>query len=110
MQDRISPEFRNGSVTAVGIILGFSLSFLSQWASNPIAWSRVDLLGAVPLIVGIALQAKSFADLMSRESLIAANYDRAKSMFLGGLGCVAAGVAIAIMMDVLGVGPRTLKP
>jgi hypothetical protein len=34
---RIDAAFRNGSVTAVGIILGFSLGFLSQWASNPIS-------------------------------------------------------------------------
>jgi len=44
--------FRNGSVTAVGIILGVSLGFLSQWATNPIAWSKLDIAAAIPIIVG----------------------------------------------------------
>lgn len=101
----IDATFRNGSIT---VILGFSLGFLSQWASNPIAWSKVDIAAAVPIIVGIALQGKAFADLMSTTSLIAANYERARRIFLAGLACVAIGVAVAILTDILGLGPRTL--
>jgi hypothetical protein len=107
---RIDATFRNGSVTAVGIILGFSLGFLSQWASNPIAWSAVDIAAAAPIITGIGLQGKAFADLLSTQSLILANYDRARRTFLIGLGLVAGGVAIAILLDILGLGPRTLAP
>ena len=51
--ERIDTNFRNGSVTAVGIILGFSLGFLSQWAANPIAWSKIDIVAAIPIVVGI---------------------------------------------------------
>jgi hypothetical protein len=67
--ERIDTNFRNGSVTAVGIILGFSLGFLSQWAANPIAWSKIDIVAAIPIVVGIILQGKAFADLLSTESL-----------------------------------------
>ncbi len=109
-EQRIDATFRNGSVTAVGIILGFSLGFLSQWAANPIAWSAVDLIAAAPIITGIGLQGKAFADLLSTRSLILANYDRARRIFLIGLGLVAAGVAVAILLDILGLGPRTLAP
>jgi hypothetical protein len=109
-EPRIDSTFRNGSVTAVGIILGFSLSFLSQWASNPIAWSAVDILAATPIITGIGLQGKAFADLLSIRSLVLVNYDRARCTFLIGLGLVAGGVAIAILLDILGLGPRTLAP
>ena len=65
--ERIDTNFRNGSVTAVGIILGFSLGFLSQWAANPIAWSKVDIVAAIPIVVGIILQGKASADLLSTE-------------------------------------------
>jgi hypothetical protein len=109
-QPRIDATFRNGSVTAVGIILGFSLGFLSQWASNPIAWSRIDVIAALPIVAGIGLQAKAFADLLSTQSLIVSNYDRARILFLWGLGLVAAGVGVAILLDILGLGPRTLAP
>jgi len=108
--DRIDATFRNGSVTAVGIILGFSLGFLSQWAANPIAWSRVDIAAAVPIIVGIMLQGKAFADLLSTACLLTRNYERARRTFLFGLTLVAAGGAVALLLDVLGLGPRTLSP
>ena len=39
----------------LGIILGFSLGFMSQWAANPIAWSKVDIVAAIPIVVGIIL-------------------------------------------------------
>ena len=32
--ERIEPEFRNGSLTAISVIVGFSLSFLSRWAGT----------------------------------------------------------------------------
>jgi hypothetical protein len=109
-EGRIDATFRNGSITAVGIILGFSLSFLNQWASNPIAWSRVDIAAAVPIIFGIALQAKALADLLSVRSLIVANYERARTIFLAGLALIAVGIGVAIMLDMFGLGPRTLSP
>lgn len=109
-EGRIDATFRNGSITAVGIILGFSLSFLSQWASNPIAWSTVDIAAAVPIILGIALQAKALANLLSVRSLALANYERARMIFLAGLALIAAGIGVAIMLDIFGFGPRTLSP
>jgi hypothetical protein len=105
---RIDATFRNGSVTAVGIILGFSLGFVSQWASNPIAWSLVDIVAALPIILGIVFQGKALADMLSPTCLEIANYERARVTFLIGLALVAAGVAAAILLDILGLGPRTL--
>jgi len=104
--ERIDSTFRNGSVTAVGIILGFSLGFISQWASNPIAWSRIDLVAAAPIVVGIGLQVVAFADLLSPRSLILRHYERARVIFLVGLTFVALGVAFAMLLDVFGLGPR----
>jgi hypothetical protein len=40
---RISGEFRNGSLTAISVIVGFSLSFLSRWAGTPGKWHTGDL-------------------------------------------------------------------
>lgn len=107
---RIDSTFRNGSVTAVGVILGFSLGFLSQWASNPIAWSKIDILAALPIVGGIGLQGKAFSDLLLPSSLLLENYERARKYFLAGLTLVAAGVMVAILLDIFGLGPRTLAP
>ena len=102
--DKIDATFRNGSLTAAGIILGFSLNFISRWVSNPNDWSRIDILPMLFLTVGIALQVKVFADLLARDSLIAAKYDRSRRLFLIGLIIVAAGMGIALVNDILGLG------
>ncbi|WP_165448740.1 hypothetical protein [Rhizobium ruizarguesonis] len=41
----IETLFRNGTITVVGVVLSFSLGFLTQWASNPCqAKRRIDPL------------------------------------------------------------------
>jgi hypothetical protein len=102
--EKIDATFRNGSLTATGIILGFSLNFISLWVSNPNDWSRIDLLPMSFLTVGIVIQVKVFADLLARDSLLAVKYDRSRRLFLIGLSIVAAGMGIALMNDILGLG------
>jgi hypothetical protein len=40
---------------------------LSQWAANPIAWSKVDIAAAIPIILGIMLQGKAFRSTFDGE-------------------------------------------
>jgi len=56
------------------------------------------------------LQGKAFADRLSTTSLFARAYQRARKTFLLGLALVAAGIAVALLLDVLGLGARTLAP
>jgi hypothetical protein len=106
--ERIDSTFRNGSLTAVGIILGFSLSFINSWTSNPNDWSRIDILPMALLVLGTALQVKVLADLLARDSLLAVKYDRTRRMFLLGLAVVAVGIAIALTNDILGISSQKL--
>ncbi len=76
--EKIDATFRNGSLTAAGIILGFSLNFISVWVSNPNDWSRIDIPPMLFLTIGIAVQVKVFADLLARDSLFAVKYDRSR--------------------------------
>jgi uncharacterized membrane protein len=101
--DRIEAVFRNGSVTVVGVIVGFSLTFLTSWASNPLPWHIRDLYGIVPLVAGIVFQLVSLAALLRTDSLEGWRYRRAVRQFLAGLALVSVGVAIAIAVDVLAV-------
>lgn len=103
-EEKIDSTFRNGSLTAAGIILGFSLNFIGRWVSNPNDWSRIDIVPMVFLTFGIAIQVKVFADLMARDSLIASKYDRSRRLFLIGLSIVAVGMGIALLNDILGLG------
>jgi hypothetical protein len=103
---RIDSTFRNGSVTAVGVILAFSLGFLNQWVSSPIDWSRYDIAAAVPLVLGIAVQAKALFDLLSTKSLILSHYDRSCRLFILGFCLVALGIGANVTLDIVGAGPR----
>src|SRR5215211_1135243 len=74
---RIDATFRNGSLTAIGVVVGFSLGFLSRWAGIPGEWSRTDLIAVGLITVGIGLQIKALADMLSPASLVLTRYRRA---------------------------------
>ncbi|WP_326893035.1 hypothetical protein U8P73_29105 (plasmid) [Rhizobium beringeri] len=65
----IETLFRNGTITVVGVVLSFSLGFLTQWASNPIPWRLADLPTLVVIIMGIVFQLRSLALLLQTSSL-----------------------------------------
>jgi hypothetical protein len=104
----ISPEFRNGTLTAISVIVGFSLSFLSRWAGTPGKWHTADLSAITLIIVGTGLQILALAAMLFVSSLVAEKYARAIRLFLIGLVIVAVGVATAIFADIAGLGQNIL--
>jgi hypothetical protein len=98
----IDATFRNGSLTAIGVVAGFSLSFLSRWAATPGEWSIADLFAVAAITLGIAFQIKALANLLSVTSLILTRYNRAVRIFMVGLILVAVGVVLAIFADIVG--------
>jgi hypothetical protein len=105
--EKIEAVFRNGSVTVVGVIVGFSLTFLTAWATNPLPWSLYDLYGILPLVGGVILQILALAALLRTDSLEVERYRRAIRLFLIGLAVVGIGVAIAIGVDAVGAIDRS---
>ncbi|GHD11688.1 hypothetical protein ACFOEZ_08435 [Tianweitania populi] len=91
--------FRNGTLTVSGILLSFSLTFVTQWAHNPIPWELEDLPTLLLLGVGIVLQFMSMMTLLRHDSLRRRVYDRASRLFLLGIGTTTAGVLSAIVID-----------
>ncbi len=105
----IEATFRNGSLTAISVVLGFSLSFLNRWAGLPGAWTLSDLIAVVAISVGILLQVVAVALLLGVGSLALRRYNRAVRFFLIGLAFVAIGVAFAIGADLSGYGQNVLQ-
>ena len=105
----IDATFRNGSLTAIGVVVGFSLSFMSRWAVSPGEWSGADLFAVTAITLGIAFQIKSLADLLSITSLVLTRYNRSVRIFMIGLVLVATGVVIAIFADLIGYGGIALQ-
>jgi hypothetical protein len=105
---RIGDEFRNGSLTAISVIVGFSLSFLSRWAGTPGKWHTGDLFAVALIVAGSALQIWSLGAMLFVSSLVLTNYARAIRIFLIGLGLVAIGVAVALLGEITGFGQGIL--
>lgn len=95
----IETVFRNGTITVVGVVLSFSLGFLTQWASNPIPWTIADLPTLFLISIGVGLQLRSLALLLRTESLKKSVYDRASRYFLRGIVTTGSGVFVAIVID-----------
>jgi hypothetical protein len=107
--ERVSPTFRNGSVTAIGVVLAFSLGFLNNWATIQAPWLPQDL-GAVTLIaVGIGFQIWALARMLSIASLELPTHQRIVRIFLIGIFLVSLGVLLAISGDALNYSRKLLK-
>jgi hypothetical protein len=61
--------FRNGTLTVSGILLSFSLSFVTQWANNPVPWMLTDLPTVVLLSAGIVFQIIALVRLLRHDSV-----------------------------------------
>lgn len=106
---KIEPIFRSGSLTAISVVAGFSLGFLSRWGGLPGQWAKSDVFAVVAITLGIALQILSLIDLLSVRSLILTRYERAIRVFVTGLILVAVGVAAAVFADLIGLGGIALE-
>ena len=105
---RISPEFRNGSLTAISVIVGFSLSFLSRCRHARQVAHRRPRRGRADRDRQRRADLVAWATMLFVSSMALANYERAIRIFLVGLGLVAVGVAVALLGEVLGIGQGIL--
>lgn len=108
-EQRVDSTFRNGSITAIGVVVGFSLGFLSRWAALPGDWEHSDLASVALITLGLALQVKALADLLLVSSLQLKRYNRSVRFFLSGLVLVGIGVVFAVFADLLGFGGVVLN-
>ncbi|MDJ1159627.1 hypothetical protein QNA08_15485 [Chelatococcus sp. SYSU_G07232] len=102
IDETIDSTFRNGSLTAIGVLVGFPLGFLTRWAVSPGPWSATDLIAVSLITAGITVQITALASMLSVRSLVLARHNRAVRIFVAGLVLVSIGVVVAIFLDVLG--------
>jgi hypothetical protein len=97
----LEPSFRIGSLTAIGVLAAFSLTFLTTWAALPGKWEAYDLFGLLLLVVGAVLQLVAIALLLRVDSLERPRYERAVRWFLFGVALVMIGITISLTGDAL---------
>ena len=105
----VDSTFRNGSIIAIGVVVGFSLGFLSRWSALPGEWMNSDLVSVAVITLGLVLQLKALADLLLVSSLQLKRYNRSIHFFLTGLVLVGIGVVFAVFADLFGFGGIVLK-
>jgi hypothetical protein len=97
--DRVEPSFRYGSTIIIGVLAGFSLAFLTAWASNPLPWGAKDLPAVASLVAGVICELAAVWKLLDPRSLEMKVYMRAIHFFRAGVVLVGIGVALAIAVD-----------
>lgn len=103
-EPRVEGIFRSGSITAIGVIVGFSLAFLVRWSGLPGRWEDSDIFAVIGITLGVAFQIKALVDLLAVKSVILSHYERAVRIFVVGLVLVAIGVIAAIFAQFIGHG------
>ncbi|MBZ9897718.1 hypothetical protein LB545_25700 [Mesorhizobium sp. BR1-1-6] len=109
-EEQVEIIFRNGTVTAVGILLAFSLGFITHWAANPIPWQTYHLVAVLPILAGIALQMRALSLLLDTKCLQRRLYERANRIFITGLVFTACGVGMAILLDFFDLASKSALP
>jgi multisubunit Na+/H+ antiporter MnhB subunit len=102
---RISETERSGSITALGVLLGFSIAILSDWSSRPGKW---DLVGATPLFLyggSVALQVVALYRALQVPREIQKDHRRTINLAIIGLVVMFVGFLSTIVLDVLGEAP-----
>ena len=97
----IDAQFRNGTVTVVGVVLSFSLGFLSQWATNPVPLELSDLPALLLMAAGIVMQGLALMALLNLSSLRKDVYVRAVGKIRTGVILTAAGIFVAVIIDLI---------
>jgi uncharacterized membrane protein YczE len=110
MPERIEPSFRYGSTIIIGVLAGFSLAFLTAWASNPLPWGIKDLPGVVALVIGVVFELAAVWILLDPRSLELPVYRRSIRYFRIGVVLVGIGVALGIAVDYVTVSNNFQAP
>lgn len=97
----IDSTFRNGTITAFGVTVSFSLGFLSQWASAPGVWHSYDTVPALVIFLGVVLQIRALSLLLPIEGLQHRIYEKATRTYMAGLTLTGLGVFSAVSADAI---------
>jgi hypothetical protein len=88
--------YRQGVITAITVMLGFSLYFLRFWNFEaPGAWTGLSVTAALLMLVSVALQLNALWRSLQVADDFEPVYRRTLQWFLAGIIAALLGVAIA---------------
>jgi hypothetical protein len=103
---RLPPGYREGFLTAITVLLGFSLAFVRFWGlETPGAWTAIQIVSALVIVVGTALQLLALFRSLRLADDEPAHYRVTVRVFLAGVIVVMLGVFVAIISEAQGSEP-----
>jgi len=97
-EEPIDHTARNGIITAIGVVLGFALTFLPSWSFRPGDWGRHSIFPFMSLCLGILLIIIALSKLILSYTPTVKQYKSAVKYFIWGIGFIFAGVFVAIAL------------
>lgn len=90
--------FRQGIITAITVLLGFSLAFWRFWGLEaPGRWGTLAILAAAALLIAVALQIVALFRALRIEDDAVAEYRQTVRWFIGSAVALLVGLAVAMV-------------
>jgi hypothetical protein len=97
----ISDTQRNGSITGIGIVLGFSLAFIAQWSFLPGSWQIPQFVALLVAIAGVFLQLFALIKVLFLRPLSLLLHNKMVKTFVWGVCFVLLGFGAHVFFDFL---------
>ncbi len=94
-EPQMSPISRSALVTAIGILLGFTLTFFERWNEAPGAWRAHHIPPVVALALGCVVMVISLYCALVPHDQTVGQYERTVRIFVAGVVVVLVGFILA---------------
>ena len=98
-QPRVLPEgYRQGIITAITVLLGFSLAFFKFWGFEaPGEWTARSIIAAATLVVAVMLQIVALVRSLRLEDNTPGEYRKTVVWFCASAVVLLVGLSIAVV-------------
>ena len=94
--------YRQGLITAITVLLGFSLTFLRFWGFEaPGHWTLLSIVSTGTSIVAVLLQLIALFRSLRLEDQVAAEYQKTVRWFISSAIALLLGLSFAVIESVL---------
>jgi hypothetical protein len=97
----ITEAQRNGSITGIGIVLGFSLTFSGQWSMGSGKWVPAQAIAIGVYGFGILLQLYALWCVLPLPPALHSQHRQAINTFFVGVALVLIGLAAHVLIDII---------
>jgi hypothetical protein len=97
--EKITDTQRNGSITGIGIVLGFSLTFAGQWSLGSEPWHYFSIIAIIIALPGIIAQLIALLKILSLPMVTVDDHKSLTKLFFRGMALVLSGYIIGVLVD-----------